>query len=96
MVTQNFSKARKLKRHFDLKDYLTACRIKAWKNRKWINLENDECPNCQEKRRGGLHKDSLVYHCGNCGISLDLISWLKEREGVDFKGAIEIMEKYQA
>ena len=87
-------KIAKAKENFDPVAYARSCNLKIKKNGKWLNLTNENCPNCYTEGKGGINYESLVFHCRVCGASYDAISWIRERESCNFGIAIDILEKY--
>src|SRR5580704_14162892 len=50
------------------------------------------CPFHEERTPSfGIDPVQKVYHCFGCGASGDLFTFVQETEGLDFKGALELL-----
>jgi len=50
------------------------------------------CPFHEERTPSfGIDPDRKLYHCFGCGASGDVFTYVQETEGVDFKGALELL-----
>ena len=58
----------------------------------WVGL----CPFHEERSPSfGVNPDDKVYHCFGCQASGDVFTFVQETEGVDFRGALELLaERY--
>jgi DNA primase len=60
--------------------------------RSGVNRLQGLCPFHDERTPSfGIDPVQKLYHCFGCGVGGDAIDFVKETEGVDFKGAIELL-----
>ena len=56
--------------------------------RRWVGL----CPFHQEKTPSfSVNAEEGVYHCFGCGVSGDILTFVRETEGVNFRESVELL-----